>query len=290
MFGAYLLYNLALTGSALKSPYAYWNSGTVGFSAAHSFAQGLMNTQTNLSLLVLVLHGWPVFVGLLLPLLPFVLGTTNRWDYFLLATVFSIIAAWSAYRGVFIMHGPRFWYEFVPYLMLLAARGVQRFVETLVAAGERLASRFPGRTIDVRPCAGLVATFCLAALLGYGFGGWVLARHELFPPMAYVPRHIGELRGFNSTDPRLLRTAEAEGLHHSVVFVRECGNWWCYGSVFWTNSLKLDGDLVWARDLGRESDARLMSSYPGRRAYIADYDRGTVVPLSLPGSSLLASP
>jgi hypothetical protein len=108
--------------------------------------------------------------------------------------------------------------------------------------------------------------------------------------MAYVPRHIGELRGFNSTDPRLLRAAEAEGLHHSVVFVRECGNWWCYGSVFWTNSLKLDGDLVWARDLGRESDARLMSSYPGRRAYIADYDRGTVVPLSLPGSSLLARP
>src|SRR5207237_10436035 len=60
MLGAFVLYNLALTGSALKTPYAYTHTDIVGFSGPHTLAAGLMQTQTNLSLLVLVLNGWPV--------------------------------------------------------------------------------------------------------------------------------------------------------------------------------------------------------------------------------------
>jgi Dolichyl-phosphate-mannose-protein mannosyltransferase len=277
MLGAFVLYNLALTGSALKTPYAYAHSDVVGFSGPHTVAAGLMQTQTNLSLLVLVLNGWPLFVGLLLPLLPFLLGTLNRWDYFLLACVLSIAAAWTSYHGVFIMYGPRFWYEMVPFLMLLSARGVQRFVEAAGATADELTTHFRHRAVDVRPWAAVMAVAFVFGLVGNTFDGWVLGRRSLYPQMTFVPRDVGELRGFNHTDARLLRLAEARGVHRSVVFVRECPDWWCYGSVFWTNSPALEGDIVWARDLGRKSDAKLLAaSFPGRSAYVADYNLRTI--------------
>jgi hypothetical protein len=287
MVAAFLLYDRVLTGSFLKTPYSYstLTNGSLGFSGAHTLGAGLSNTETNLSLLVLVLNGWPLFVGLVFALLPFLLGTRRRSDYFLAAGVLSIIAAYMAYRGVYIMHGPRFWYETVPYLMLLSARGIHRFVETVGGIGDLLGRRaVPPQVFDARPAAALLSALLIVALVSYSVNGWTFGRHEAWTPILYVPRTMMELRNFNSTDGRLLRRASEQRVRHAVIFVRQCPGWQCYGSVFWKNSLNLDGNIVWAKDLGAESDAQLMTGYRTRRPYIADYDQATIAPLVLPTS------
>jgi hypothetical protein len=282
MLVAFLLYDRLLTGSFLKTPYSYTTSSSdsLGFFGGHSFAAGLMNTETNLALLALVLHGWPLFVGLLFAALPFVLGTRARCDYFLLSGVLAIVAAWATYRGVFIMHGPRFWYEAVPYLMLLSARGVQRFVECVGALGNVVGRWMsPRRVVDARSGAAIVAASVVAALIAYSADGWTLGRHEAFPPIEFVPRTMSELRGFNGADARLAKLAAKNEIHHALVFVRDCANWQCYGTVFWRNTPRLDGDVVWARDLGAKSDAALLQAFPGRRPYLADYAAPAIEPL-----------
>ena len=283
MLFAFLLYDRLLTGSFLKTPYSYTtlSSDTLGFFGTHSLAAGLMNTETNLALLTLVLDGWPLFVGLLFAALPFVLGTRARFDYFLLAGVVSIVAAWATYRGVFIMYGPRFWYEAVPFLILLSARGVQRFVESVGALGDVVGGKLSrGRPLDARSGATLIATAVIVALVKYGIAGWTFGNHQAFPPIQFVPRSMSELRRFNDADARLARLAEKQGIHHALVFVRDCTHWQCYGTVFWRNTPGLDGDVVWARDLGAARDAALLKEFPGRRGYLADYAVPAIEPLS----------
>jgi hypothetical protein len=278
----YFLYNRALTGSFTTPPYSLggtFNRENLGFFGGHSLASGLMNDQTNLSLLVLVLNGWPLFMGLLLVLLPFILGSRNRWDYFFLTAAFFIAAAWTTYRGVFIMHGPRFWYEMVPFLMLLTARGVQCLVTFVGDVASWLGARLRFLWgLESRATAGLAAYALVAALLAYSVYGWMLGKHDAWPYIEFVPRKVSELKDFNSTNPGLLEEVERQHLHNALVLVHECSQWWCYGSVFWKNSPELNSDIVYARDLGPEKNAALIERFPDRSVYLADYDHKTVLP------------
>jgi hypothetical protein len=69
-----------------------------------------------------VLNGWPLYVGLMFVVLPFVLATRQRWDWFLSSPLSSRWACTSSIGHGF-MHGPRYWYVVSPLLALLAARG-----------------------------------------------------------------------------------------------------------------------------------------------------------------------
>lgn len=278
----YFLYNRALTGSFTTPPYSLggtFSRETLGFFGRHTLASGLMNDQTNLSLLVLVLNGWPLAVGLLLVFMPFVLGSRNRWDYFFLAGAVFIAAAWTTYEGVFIMHGPRFWYEMVPFLMLLSARGVQCLVNAVGDVASWLGARVRFLWgLEARATAGVAAYTVVAALLAYSVHGWMLGRHQAWPHIEFVPRTVSELEDFNFANPGLLEAAERQHLRNALVLVRECPHWWCYGTVFWKNSPDLDGDIVYALDLGTEKNAALIERFPGRSVYIADYGEGTIEP------------
>jgi hypothetical protein len=282
LLALYFLYNRALTGSFTTPPYSLggtFSRETLGFFGRHTLASGLMNDQTNLSLLVLVLNGWPLAIGLLLVLLPFVLGSRNRWDYFFLAGAVFIAAAWTTYEGVFIMHGPRFWYEMLPFLMLLSARGVQCLINAVGDIASWLGARVRFLWgLEARATAGVAAYAVVAALLAYSVHGWMLGKHEAWPYIEFVPRTVSELEDFNSANPGLLEAADSQDLHNALVLVGDCPHWWCYGTVFWTNSPDLDGDIVYARDLGPEKNAALIASYAGRSVYIADYGQATIEP------------
>ena len=84
------------------------------------------------------------------------------------------------------------------------------------------------------------------------------------------------LEGFNSTDGRLLDRAAEMNVENALVLVEDCVPWWCYGSVFWTNSPDLDNDIVWARRLGTSYDLIVLENFEGRNLYLADYDAGTI--------------
>ena len=44
--------------------------------------------------------------------------------------------------------------------------------------------------------------------------------------------------------------------------------WWFYGSVFSANDPLLQGDVIYARDLGADADQQVEQEFPTRSAYL----------------------
>ena len=281
MLVAYGAYNLGTTGEVLTNGYQAGSDLTerVGFSGAHTLAIGLQNQETQMKLLLLVLHGWPRYVGLMFVLLPFMLFTRNRWDWFLLGSAASVMGVWVVFDGTGIMHGPRYWYEAVPFLMLLSARGADRAAELLADAAGLLRRTFFGS--DQRPLwAGILVVYALVfALIGSSVHGWLLGERQDWDA-TFVPERAESLRGLFGVDDRLVVLVDEAQLENALVLVENCGlgtGWNCYGSVAWLNSPMLDGDVVFARDLKDRRD-EILRAFPGRDVYIATFTTPSIVP------------
>lgn len=285
MLLAYFAYNHATTGSFTDSPQTLTfgeTSDWVGFGGRHTVTAGLQNQQVLLSLMLLVADGWPAAIGFLFAGLPFILGTRNRWDYFLGASFLSLAAANIFYTNAAVMHGPRFWYETMPFLMLLTARGAVMLKDRASAAGDWLAARLGWRPhASGAGITGLAVLGIVAGLTASSAHGWMLEQRDLWSRIDFMPQRISMLEGFNSTDRRLLDTADEMNLDNALVFVVPCRPWWCYGSVFWTNSPGLNGDIVWAQQTESQADLDLLKYYADRDLYLADYADGSIRPTSV---------
>jgi hypothetical protein len=141
---AYLAYNAALTGSPLLLPRALFDPSDhfgfgdgIGFHTRHTLAAGLVNTDELLTLLQFDLFGWPPLFALGLLGLPFLLGRPTAWDGLAAGGFAVFVLAYLAYFYHGIALGPRYYFEAVPWLLLLAGRGVQvisRVARSRVAA------------------------------------------------------------------------------------------------------------------------------------------------------------
>ncbi len=135
---AYLLFNVSTTGDLLTLPRTLfnpadrWGFGDVGPMGEHTLASGLVNTDENLTLLQFDLFGWPPLAAFALIALPFLLGRAGRYDWLLAACAGSFVIAYVGYFYHGIALGPRYYFEAVPALALLAARGLQTCVRTVV--------------------------------------------------------------------------------------------------------------------------------------------------------------
>jgi len=282
MLGALYLYNLGTTGS-LDTGYGTNTSleTVIGFGEKNSVARGMQNEQVQLAALLPILNGWPLLVGLAFLFLPFTLGGRSHWDVFLLAAALFGIGVWTAYESNGLMHGPRYWYEAMPFLMLLAARG-------LVLLGERVAywASLIRRSTNTRE-EPIVLARCLSyglllVLLGTSLHGWILGKHHETGRSDYAPRTISELKSFNGADNRLLQRAQEMDLHNALVLVKTCFNWQCYGTVFWKNAWDFNGDIIYARDVPQMLTPEALAPYSNRQVYLADYIAGIIVPYEPP--------
>jgi hypothetical protein len=206
-----------------------------------------------------------VAVGMSFALLPF-LTATRRWiDWLLLACVLSAIAAWAFFEGTGIMYGPRYWYETLPLLMLLTARGADRAGEFLHQALLWLRTRWP--RLELRhawpPYAAAYA--CVLALCAFGLNAWLLGNDPSWT-IDNVPEKASALRGFNGIDGGLNELIDDADLENALVVVEPCGHWQCYGTVFWRNAPTLDGDIVFARD---DATSALFAAFPDRLVFEA---------------------
>jgi hypothetical protein len=284
MLLAYAAYNYGTTGDPFSNNYFSSNQVRLGFGGAHSVSAGIQNDQTQLAYLLLVLNGWPTYVGLALVLAPFVLGTRDRHDWFCLFAALSILVAYTAFSENGIMQGPRLWYEAVPFLLLLAARSVELAAQRLAPLAARSLARADGAAAAA---AVRVAGYALvAALCGAAVWGWLLGRHPSWK-VEYVPETAQAMRNFNGIDDRLQRIAERQRLDNALVLVTPCPHWQCYGNVFWRNSPSLDGRIVWAKDVP-EANADVMRTFPDREVWIANYNAPFIVPwgTTVTGASL----
>ncbi len=284
MFGLYMLYNLATTGNALESGYAEqgtFSEDTLGFGGTHTLAFGLQNQRQLLALMQLVAGGWPVFVGFGIAMLPFLMGSRHRWDCFLLAAFLSMTWFNILYRNPAVMNGPRFWYEGLPFLMLLTARGAIYLRDGAVTAAEWIHQRIStSPPSPSRAVTGVWVLGVVTALIAFSASGWMLQTRQAWAGIPFTPAKISELEDFNFSDDRLLTIADDMDIHNALVFVKKCTGWWCYGSEFWTNSPNLDNDVVWAEQQGTRADVELIAHYPDRNLYLADYNERTIRPVT----------
>lgn len=294
MLGAYWFYNWGTTGDPFTNGYqqAADVSSAIGFGERHSFTISTQHEQTQLALLLLVLNGWPQYIGLLFVLLPFVLGTRHRWDWLLLTSAVFIMAAYVLFRGNGVMHGPRYWYEATPFLILLAARGADHAADVLASGTGWLRQTLFG-TGEGAAWAGAGLSYALAlALVGASIYGWLLSQHSGWQAR-FAPDQAVDLQGFNFIDNRLVRLVDDADLDDALVLVEACPNWWCYGNVFWMNAPTLDGDVVFARNI-EARHAELFRAYPDRKVYVATYTRPSLRPyagrVSLDGSRTSSAP
>jgi 4-amino-4-deoxy-L-arabinose transferase-like glycosyltransferase len=299
LFGAFLLYNHATTGAWLRTGYqatgvtfferptflpdnqpAPGLGSALGAGGSHDSSVGIANERVQLGLLLLVLHGWPAYIGLGFVLLPFLLGTRHRYDWWLLLAAASTTGVWVLFESTGVMHGPRYWFEALPFLLLLAARGAERAADALASVvaslrGRRpLAAGDPALTFAARV---LVFAFVLA-LVGSSIYTWLLGRKTTWRA-DFVPPTLTATCCALELDDRIAQLAERQQLHNALVLVKPCETFVCYGSVFWRNTPTLDGDIVWAKDVP-EKRAEIVALYPGRATYLATYDPPTLVPLA----------
>ena len=128
----YLLYNLRQTGNPLLLPRSLFNptdhfgfGDGVGFHTRHTLAAGLVNTDELLTILQFDVFGWPPLFALGLLGLPFLLRRAVAWDWVAAGGFLAFVVAYVAYFYHGVALGPRYYFEAMPWLLLLGARGLQ---------------------------------------------------------------------------------------------------------------------------------------------------------------------
>lgn len=198
------------------------------------------------------LLGWPL-PALLLVFWPLLSGRGGWKEAWLVLPWFALLC-WYAFYWYFESCYPgRYTFSAAPMLIVAAARGY-----VSLEAGLARARRF----WPALPPALLAGGLLFSAAVG------MPGNYSLFVP----PR--GDLE-------RVLPDVLARhGVRNAVVFMRAQGRGKAesgpmndyYASGFIRNSLGLDGDIVYARDLA-DQNARLAAAYPGRRYCLYTYHR-----------------
>ncbi len=292
MLLAYYLYAWGVTGSPFTVSNTQANKNIIGFGGAHSVAAGIENEQAQLSMLTLVLNDWPLYLGVTVLLLPFALGTRYKWDWFFLACAVMAMGVYTLYYSTGIMHGPRYWYEATPFLLLLTARAAERTGSLLSAGAARLRAWITKQDAPSAEWAGLLVTYLfVTTLVVWGSYAWL--RGDSRPwRIDLMPARAKDLRGFNGINDQFANTVDTADLHNALVLMDPCSGWQCYGSVFWMNSPTLDGNVVYALNIDSQQQT-LFNHFPNRQVYVGDWGLNTLLPYgytppasSVPGSGV----
>jgi len=142
-----LIFNALLTHNALLSPRLLFFSGdhwgfgqSIGFYGWHNIAAGLVNLDELLTVLCIDLYGWPSYLSLACIALPFLLRKACKWDWLFLVLTSLFMGAYIGYfyHGIYL--GPRYFFETLPFLLMLTTRGIL----ALAAVGNEVEGKLRG--------------------------------------------------------------------------------------------------------------------------------------------------
>jgi hypothetical protein len=269
--GLYLGFNAALTGHPFLLPRHLFNGSDVlgfgpgiGFYGEHTVASGLVNAEQQLVSLGFYLAGWPFGFSLAVPLLPFLTRRWTDWDVVHGALVGLYVALYVTefYHGI--AFGPRYYFEALPSLIILTARGFAVLTDTV---GDWLA------TIGVRGAwwRARQATALIAVAL--------LACNALY----FLPRQATLYAGYTGLpgggpvlDDTIGRNlaGRTSRLENALVVTDE---WWWYTMYFAAmNCPRFDCSTVFA--LGQDPETReiLGRMFPDRAWYNVVHRNGVL--------------
>lgn len=196
-----------------------------------------------------MIYNTPPLMVYALLLVPFILRKDAFWDRIFFLSLFTLPFSYFFYKGTFIMYGPRFWYEILPFVFLLTARTLAIFSEKKFLTTIILFVFFAG--LSLMSWLGVIPT-----------------RN----PDYFSPLKIQDLKGFNFINNGIYEELERKKISEGVIFVEDCGgNWWCYGSVFSRNTPAMDTPIVYVKDLGIEENLTLKRYYPNKPFYRINY-------------------
>ena len=263
---AYLLYNQWLTGSPWLLPRTIFNptdhfgfGDGIGFHTRHTLAAGLANTDELLTLLQFDLFGWPPLVALGLLGIPLLFGRARTWDALAAGGFLAFVVAYAAYFYHGIALGPRYYFEAMPWLLLLAGRGAQVLADL---ARSRLA-------------AGLVlGALSLNTLFFYIPAE--LQRRADFSAMVGTRRISLDFVQTSLFGPRLV------GVQAPALVLTD--DWWLYNTALAAlNCPRLpDCAIVFGLAVSPDDQRRLVAAYPDRTVLRTLDDAGHIrlAPLS----------
>lgn len=283
----YFSYNAALTGSPFITPRMLFFPGDhygfgqgVGFYGQHTLAAGFVTLDELLTSLAISLYGWPFYLTLAFPLIPFLARRAVAADVVMLAGAAAMTFAFIGfyYPGIYL--GPRYLFEALPFFLILTARGLVTLAEGGRAAralGVSLAraDRW-GASQSARGrhwAGGVTLTGALALAL--------LACWSLF----YLPRQITlhtDFTGMGADSPLKTSMLDHPPLHHALVMT---GDSQLYGyTLFGLNDPLLRGNVIYAEADSAGQYAELHRAFPDRHLYVLIVNAdGTVsfVPVNL---------
>jgi hypothetical protein len=264
VFGILLLYNYLTTGSAFKLGYTaeYGASHTVGlgqgaFGEVLTLPKAVLETNLDLNALNRYLFEFPLPSLLFIALL-FAFGKRRKWDFLLVSTIAMLVGGYFFYFWhSTVLFGPRWEYESFAALVLLSARGIREIRNSPIDIPQSALAKSPGPAVRGRPLTARPLHHSVTVRL------FVLCYLSMFA--VAVPTLVQKYRQGYDVSNSTFRTVQQAGLHHAVVFARRTEE------VGLHNSLNLNSDIVFARDLGPLNPV-LQTLYPDRRFYYADRD------------------
>ncbi|HLD03650.1 MAG TPA: hypothetical protein VJC17_02665, partial [Candidatus Dojkabacteria bacterium] len=257
-------------GNILHMPYSLGFLESFGFSALRPLSYGLMDISASLAIFDKVVFGVAGGFSFIFILVWLVKGKKNRDNLLFLGIIITIVLGYLLYKGPWMMYGPRFWLETLPFFILLTIAGIKTLINL---------------SVDIFPVAGrhylrqfmaIVIPAFFACVLLTGTLNWLSpVETEGFYP-EFTPHTIGELKGFNFANGNLVKKVARMKISNAVVFIKHQFNWWNYGIPAFTADFSLEGDIVYAVDLGEEKNKKVMEMYPDRDYYSGDYDTAEV--------------
>jgi 4-amino-4-deoxy-L-arabinose transferase-like glycosyltransferase len=201
-----------------------------------------INTRLKLEALAIGLFGWPGWSNLIFLLIPFLTRRANRWDWLLLSTLAGMIVVHNFYWAFGGVDGgfPRYYYDALPALLLLTARGIQITAELL--------ARW-------RPRLGWLPVGLVIGLITYNL-------------IWNLPAQLSAQKGKYDITPAQLQIVEQANLPEpALIIVKNVASWTDFAAPFVANSPTLDGNVVYAIDWGPAFTQRLRAQFEERACW-----------------------
>lgn len=245
----YPAYVYALTGDPTTNLYTLvWEYDRLGFGPGigphdgHTLHQAFINTGSDLRLWMSDLFGWPWVSWM--PLIPGLIAglrqgkpSRRHWNWLLLAPFVTLVVVHMAYWVGAQIYGPRYYYEALPGLSILAALGIRRAIQMIARKWPRV--------------RGWAIVGMMTALLAIN-------------ATLYLPGRLGDLYGLYTITRASIDQLEEIRQGREVVVVVRSKRWIHYGELISLNTPWLDGPVVVIRDRGSGLTERTLMMFPDR--------------------------